>query len=146
MSQFLTQERAKHALERVESVPRAVWAEYRRYVQSFPAVIRTIGLGQTVATWMAKAGSRKEKEEQAYGLLLDHLEEWLLKSNKSSPYHSKTSKGGSKLIHHIGEFDQNDYLLAQAEAILYLDWLKKFANALLVEPSKEPAGNAGEQP
>lgn len=145
MSRLPTQLRAEHALERVKAVPTAVRAEYRRYVQSFPAVIRTIGLGQTVATWMAKAGARKEKEEQAYGLLLDHLEQWLLKSNSSSPYYGRTAKSGTRLIHHICEFDQNAYLLAQTEAILYLDWLKKFANALLVTPSGEPAGNVDER-
>ena len=39
-----------------------------------------------------------------------------------------------KLLHRIVEGDQAAYLWAQAEAIAYLGWLKKFANAFLKTP------------
>lgn len=144
---LLEQRRAEEALRAVrglEGRDQATRKAYTSYAKSLPATIVMAGLGQAVATAMSKAGGSEQAgvggDREAWAALLRHLEAWLLApDNPASPFAGRKQadleRPGLALVQAITEGDQSAYLAAQAEALAYLEWLKKFANALLAERS-----------
>lgn len=109
MNQTLEQERAKRAWEQVNRDNRE---EYLSVVRSTPALILSCGLGQTLAFYCAKGGAAKT--------VADHLAEWLLGDNKRT---------AEDLLHKIMNNERDCYRQLTSEAIAYLIWLKRFAEA-----------------
>jgi len=102
--------------------------EYGQYARSAPADIQTNGLGQSLAFWRAKGskdGRPKDNGENAHWKLQEHVSEWVL--DRLGVSHA----GG--LLGWI--MDENtstdDYRRVTAEAIAFLIWLKRFAEAEL---------------
>jgi len=111
--QTISQERAKHALAAVE-----VWRnkdvsdqkELKSYVVGMPAMILMSGFGQTCAFYKSKGGN--------HDLVLQALQAWLNKGD---------------IINFITSSSAQEYQLAEAESLEYLNWLKKFARAYLAD-------------
>jgi CRISPR-associated protein Cmr5 len=131
----LALQRAQHALERVEKLERDVEGKnrderkeilgnYVAYVEGLPANIIRSGLGQAIA--MEKASA---KNDPGHKLLYEHIDSWLTADRKSAPYRNQIGR----LLNAIVNNDQHTYVRAQAEALAYLEWLKKFAVAFLKE-------------
>ncbi|MFA7061725.1 MAG: type III-B CRISPR module-associated protein Cmr5 [Pedobacter sp.] len=115
----LSQRRAAFALNQVNALKDADdYGKYASYVKALPAAILMNGLGQAAATLLAG----DEPHKQLYG----HLSSWLCGNMSEMPY-----SGAPDLIQAIVSNDQNLYLRAQAESLLFLEWLKKFATAFL---------------
>lgn len=144
--QTIAQRRAKTALEQVREVAEAnavIRKAYVSYLEGLPATIIGIGLGQTVATLLARsanadaASGRDDGNAKAYRLLARHLERWLCQGWREGPYRaapdSDDGRPGAALMSKIAEEDQDAYALARAEALAYLDWLKKLGVGLLKE-------------
>lgn len=148
----LEQKRAAFALRVVrdlESEDPRTRKSYTAYAKSLPANIVMAGLGQAVAMAMSKAGGSEGAsaggDKAAWTALLRHLEQWLLReAGGASPYSGAPDerRPGLALVKAVTEGDQRAYLAAQAEALAILGWLKKFANALLVERAE--AAKSGE--
>jgi len=125
--QSLAQKRAADALRKIKEMKagkerdpeKGDYGKYTSYVSALPAMILMSGLGQA----MAMVRSRKLA---GYSQLYDHLQGWLCGGR---PY------AGDDLINAIVQGSEADYIRAQAEALAYLEWLKKFAVALLDEPA-----------
>lgn len=125
--QTLQQQRARYALEKVKAaVAEALAApqkagfkpgEFKSQAESFPAMIRMNGLGPAAAFYLAKGGAHKK--------LYELLSGWL--TQPQQPYEGKT------LLEGITQGDSRQYRLAQAEALLLLDWVKRFANAYVTD-------------
>lgn len=133
-AQTLEQKRASHALQKVKAVKQDKADDYVRYVKALPAAILMNGLGQALATEL----SSSKNDSDPHRLLANHVSEWLL----SKEAHTKYASGGSRvdaaaLLDQIVAGNQEAYLWAQAEAIAYVTWLKKFANAFLDSSEKE---------
>jgi len=121
--QTLQQQRAAFAMKKVKAAldeakvdpKRAGFSEkeFKSQAESFPAMIRMNGLGQAAAFYLSKGGAHSK----LYILLSDWLKE------PRQPY------AGQDLLAGIVENDLHAYRLAQAEALLLLDWVKKFAKA-----------------
>lgn len=117
----LEQRRAADALEKIQSLAREQGhGNYKSYVKALPANILTSGLGQAVATV-------RSRSRAGYPQLYEHISGWLCGADEDAPY--RNHPGG--LIQAIVENDQNLYIRAQAEAMAYLEWLRKFADAFL---------------
>lgn len=116
--QTIEQQRAKHALKWASEG--MVSKETLSAASGFPAMILMNGLGQAAAFYKSKGG----EQGKLYGLLSD----WLC--SKGKPY--QTSRD---LLTGITEQDMHTYRVAQAEALAYLQWVKKFAKAYA--PPKE---------
>jgi CRISPR-associated protein Cmr5 len=122
--QSLAQRRAAHALKCVEQhLVSKSYGNYVSYVESLPATILMNGLGQAAATLLSKT---KGNMREPHGLLYNDLKSWLCGNDKAVPYPNAPC-----LMKAIIEKDQRDYLRAQSEALAWLVWLKKFANAYL---------------
>lgn len=117
----IEQARARHALDCVRAVKKDP-GKYGSYVKQLPASILMSGLGQAAATLLAASRGKQD----AHRTLYDHLQAWLCTECPDAPY-----QGQHSLIDAIAKGDQDAYVRAQAEALRWLEWLKKFAQAYL---------------
>lgn len=129
----LDQRRAAHALRQVEAVQG--WnhaSDYKSCAESLSATIVMNSLGQACATLLAQAKG-EPADKDAHRRLYDHLEAWLCGAE---------ARVGLKLplIESLVNCDQARYFHAQAEALAYLVWLKKFAQAFLSQPAQPSKG------
>jgi CRISPR-associated protein Cmr5 len=105
---------------------------YGSYVKALPASIVQVGLGQALATLLAKA---KGKQRDGNFLLYGHVQDWLCSGAEHSPYF--TQSGAPDLLGAIIDGDEDAYIRGQAEAMAYLNWLKKFAVAQLKDEGRD---------
>ena len=130
MTQSLAQKRAKDALAKVQALQTSNdYGKYDSYVKALPATIIMNGLGQAMASIMASAklsGANRSQDHKAYETLYKNISSWLCSNAWESPY-----RGEGDLLEAITSNNEAAYLRAQAEAMAYLEWLKKFSNAYL---------------
>ena len=128
----LGHERAKVALESVQKIvnKQNVAKKFRSYAESLPAIIVRNGLGQALAMEAAsgKVGTNATKDEEiAHRELYNMLSNWLLKK--------VFQRGGGirpmQVIEEIIKSDQTTYMHAQEEALHFMQWVKRFANAMI---------------
>jgi CRISPR-associated protein Cmr5 len=125
--QTLQQERARHALNVVESWKKDPQSDNDRKkklkarTSELPFMIHANGLGQAAAFFKSK---EPKGDKDRYGVVLLALQDWLAQPNR--PF-----AGEPDLMRAIVEADLATYRLAQAEAMAYMDWVKKFASAYL---------------
>lgn len=123
VEQTLGQKRAAHALDSINRlVKQKNYGNFASYVQRLPATVVMNGLGQAMAGELAAARGCKNEDERAHKILFEFVESWL---KQSKVYPEKD------LMTAIVQSNQKDYVRAQAEALAYLDWLKKFSQAYL---------------
>jgi CRISPR type III-B/RAMP module-associated protein Cmr5 len=130
------QERAEFALQRIKKLAQD-WQtdlkkqkEFNSYASSMPFMIHANGLGQTAAFY------RRKGVDHVYFQLYQLLGEWLAKDGR--PF-----AGKGDLLDAITQSDQDAYLAAQIEALLFLDWVKKLASAFL---AREDDNTGNQQP
>jgi CRISPR-associated protein Cmr5 len=126
----LEQQRAASALKAIEELSAAGgYGKYVSYVKGLPAAILQNGLGQAMATLLAGAALSKpdrSADHKARETLYQNLSYWLCCDKGQAPY-----RNAADLMKAITENDEDHYIRAQAEALAYLSWLKKFAVAYL---------------
>lgn len=135
----LEQDRAAHAFKCVEQMANqaAKQAElascYRSYAESLPTHIVMGGIGQAMATeWAAARSGEGESDKpgrRAHAQLANDLAAWL--STRKIYDNVAFKDAGRSLIEAMMKGDQDKYLRAQAEALAWLVWLKKFCQATL---------------
>ena len=127
----IEQQRAHNALARVnelrKSPPDAEFlGQYRSYVDRLGPAILMNGLGQALATEIAAAGPNPSGDrERAHSEVYAGVQSWLCRQD-GGVYPAK-----SDLLRAIVENDEAHYLRAQAEALAWLEWHKKFCRAYL---------------
>ena len=122
----LEQLRAEFAYNKIEEVKgKQFESDYARYVKNAPAMILTNGLGSTLAFYLSK--SKKKDENNAYNILYKHINEWLEKRG--------FCKGDA--IEWIINTDSMKVFQATQEILALLNWMKKFAKAMLEEDEHE---------
>jgi len=123
----MQQQRAKFALDEVKKVATDqsinIQKEYKSYASALPFMIHANGLGQAAAFYRSKG------ENDTHFLLYKLLSDWLTKENQ--PFHQYKHKGNDALLEGITNENMSVYLVAQAEAMVFMDWVKKFANAFM---------------
>jgi CRISPR-associated protein Cmr5 len=118
------QKRAQFCLNRINEYENrdSAWQDnYVSYVKSLPATILMCGLGQAMASLLAKPG---RDEGKPHGQLYRDIELWLCGNEGIFP-------GQDNLMTALTASDMGTYLHAQAESLSLLIWLKKFASAFL---------------
>lgn len=121
----LEQERAAQAWECVNEAKQKTYArEYGALARGAPADVQANGLGQTLAFWRAKGYEHgKPKQNEHYGLFED-ASGWLRRRLSLA--------GQQDVVEWIATKAKTDeYRRATAEAIAFLVWVKRFAEAEL---------------
>lgn len=121
------QKRAAHALAYVKSLENKKYGKFVSYASAFPAQVTMNGLGQSMATLLAAGGRGKDETDPHY-FLYEAVALWLIEH--ISPWKGKQPMD---LLDCLVSCDQKLYLRAQVEGLAYVNWLKKFARALLEE-------------
>jgi CRISPR-associated protein Cmr5 len=126
--QTIQQRRAKQALTTVEETLKAEQnadfpKAFKAYINEMPAMIHMSGLGQAAAFYRSK-GNGDDAKARARLAVYRMLSAWLCEP--AQPY-----QAWSDLLEGITKGDMQTYRLAQAEAMAYMDWAKKFAGALI---------------
>lgn len=116
----LEQKRAEHALKRVDEVAcklksDALRKDYRAYVDRLGPAIVMNGLGQALASERAADG-------KAHAELYESLAGWLCRADG-------VYRADKDLLEAITTCGESKYLIAQAEALAWLEWHKKFCRA-----------------
>ncbi|MDM8561247.1 type III-B CRISPR module-associated protein Cmr5 [Candidatus Parabeggiatoa sp. HSG14] len=125
--QTMQQQRAAFALEGVEKAREELdekqRKEYKSHVSALPFMIHANGLGQAAAFYKSKCADSKGKKKLDYLLLYQLLSDWL--SQDDQPF------AGMDLLEGITKEDMHAYITAQAEAMVFMSWVKKFATAFM---------------
>lgn len=118
----LQQQRARFALNRVTALAEKLNKEdqkkFNSYASAMPFMIHANGLGQTAAFY------RRKGTEDIYYRLYQLLGDWL--SQPGQPF-----QGKADLLEGITQSGMATYRAAQAESMLFLNWVKQFANAFM---------------
>ena len=102
--------------------------EYKSFIKKMPMLIKTNGLGAAVAFAFAKGnkGGNPDAKNNPWALLYSQLEEWLKKDeNQLLKFDS------NKLAKKLTETDSAEYRAVTIEVLAFLNWLKRFADALI---------------
>lgn len=118
--QTLDQRRAAHAWEKVEALGEKVGGDYAREAKRLPVRALTSGLGHAIAFLRAKSKDADAKER-----LAGDLSEWVL-DRRDLP---GRPPGVGCLMEAITKGDAAFLQLATDEALAWLQWLTRFAEA-----------------
>jgi len=117
--QTLQQQRAAHALEGVQGlICQNDDKKLKARASELPFMIHANGLGQAAAFF------RSKKDKDGYDKIYDLLENWMTRDG--GPLTGKAC-----MMEAITSADLHTYRVAQAEAMQYMDWVKKFSSAYL---------------
>jgi len=126
----LQQRRAHFALTRINDLATKLKVDDQKkfvsYAKEMPFMIHANGLGQTAAFY------RRKGKDDVYFQLYSLLGDWLCQSDQ--PF-----AGHNDLLEAITQENMTTYLAAQAEAVLFLDWVKNFAGAFMASDGAKPA-------
>jgi CRISPR-associated protein Cmr5 len=120
----MEQQRAAFALQSIEdflALDKTSQAELRRYLIHIPALIHMNGLGQALAFYRMKGPNSNHE------LIYQLLGKWLCQETPGRVFDGHAGD----LLKAITSSDYRCYMAAQNEALAVLEWLKKFATALL---------------
>ncbi len=140
LQQTKEQQRAKCAWDDIGEVNKnnmgdEIKRKYRSIVLKSPILILTNGLGQTAAFFASKSQPKEAKSPSsdniAHSLLLKHLWNWL---EKVKICKATQTQENQKLVFWITQATTDQYRLATTETLRYLQWLRRFAEAVLPEP------------
>ncbi len=130
LQKTLEQQRAQRAWECVEKVTKQSQDFKKKYgslARKVPMLVLTNGLGQTLAFLKAKG---KNKSDDEHTVLFRHLSDWVLGQVAST-----TTSSNEDLLQWVLHNDSAAYRRATMEALAFLTWLKRFAEAEL--PTEE---------
>jgi CRISPR-associated protein Cmr5 len=128
MSRTVEQYRAAFALSFIgckEESPDPDKAKLSTHIHKLPSLILQCGLGQALAFLLADAGNDDKPSKWLY----QAIQTWLCGQPQASC--PMRVYGGAELMDELMSGTRTDYLRAQEETLLLLDWLKKFAAAKL---------------
>lgn len=124
----IEQGRAKKAYEFAKAGKKLSKAkEYKSYVKKLPMLIKTNGLGSALAFAFAKGcNGGSPDQSKAWGLIYHQLEVWLKEDSKKLLEFSD-----DHLTQKLMETDSATYRAVTVEILALLNWLRRFAEALI---------------
>ena len=132
----LGQERAEFALNAV--LENKNIDKLKSFSAGAPTVILQNGFGQAMAFWLSKGGNNEGKEKK-YKFISDSIKNWLIKKE----FIKSENNDNKKFILKLSEINQNEYLAAQKEALLLLEWIKRYASAFCQDEQDNNDKNGG---
>lgn len=116
----LEQGRAKYAYECAEEgAKNAKSSEYKSYAKKVPMMIKTNGLGATLAFISSK--------NERYNLIYEQLSNWFEQS------HLFDYDGEKTFVDYVVTVDSSTYRALTIETLAFFNWLRRFAEGLINE-------------
>lgn len=131
----LEQGRAKYAYECAEDVVKNEKIEFQKkyrngVVKKVPMMIKTNGLGATLAFAKAKGSAQGSDEKRAWNRVYVQINDWLNNSTNSHLIESN-SEGNEDLVYKVINLSSNDYRALTIEVLAFFNWLRRFAEGLI---------------
>lgn len=121
--QELDRNRAMYAWESIQSVKSKKFPDkYGSLARKMPTLIQVNGLAQTLAYLKAK-GKENDPKKEHFVQAFDHLSGWICNNRLKS--------GTGDLLARVLVMDSQTYRFVTNEALAFLQWLKRFAEAEL---------------
>lgn len=100
--------------------------DYKSYAKKIPMMIKTNGLGATLAF------IRSKPSKLAYKKLYEQLTEWF-ESNQTylMPEFRQMNNKSEELAHHVVKLDSFSYRAATVETLALFGWIRRFAEGLI---------------
>ncbi len=117
------QERSEFALNKVYEGRNI--DKLKNFSAGAATVILQNGFGQAMAFWLSKA-DKKGTVDDKYGFIFNAIKTWLKKKSFIDQFDNNKDK---EFISRLSTVSQREYLSAQKEAILLLEWIKRYASA-----------------
>ena len=135
--QTIEQKRAAKAWQCIEEVQQKkdelIKKKYGSLARKLPSLIQVNGLGQTLAFIYAKARSQESNrgaEARASGMIFSQVSDWVKGELNVAD--------SGDLLEVLVKRDSRFYRRATAEALAFLNWLRRFAEAEL--PTEDGGG------
>lgn len=96
--------------------------EYKAYVKKTPMMVKTSGLGATLAFIMSK-----KKDGNAWALIYNQVDNWL----KTSDNHYLIDDKNGELSEIIIQLESDKYRAVTNEVLALFNWLRRFAEGLI---------------
>ena len=126
LPKILEQGRANFAYEFAKNVNSDLKDKFKSHVKSFPMLIKTNGLGASIAFLFSKG----DKEGGVYKLVGNSIVEWLKKDNKYTKYGLTRLNNLQTLTEDITKLNSFNYRALTNEILAYFNWLRRFAEGL----------------
>jgi len=129
MMRTLGQKRAAYALDEVLNNRCGNPKEFKTFCAGAPSVILQNGFGQALAFWYAKGQKGRNDKHQ---VLLDIIMKWLcLKNGDVKNAFISPCETAKEMVLALATMQQHQYLTAQKETLALLEWVKRYANAVI---------------
>ena len=112
-----------------EAQEQGVGTEYKRYVKNIPMLVKTNGLGATLAFVQGKA-TKSGDEAKAYGLIYDHIGQWL-RSDQKAYLLAASAADSDELVEQVVAMDSSAYRAVTTEVLALFNWLRRFVDGLI---------------
>lgn len=130
----IEQKRAEFAFKKVGEVKKKNFSDkYKSHAKSLPMLIKTNGLGQTLAFIKSK--------DKAYENIYNHISEWI-KEDPKQIINLDNNKGLLEEL--ISEnTDTYTYKAVTMEVLSFLNWLRRFVDSMIEDKKGEIGEAAG---
>lgn len=126
-------ERAYQFAEEGKSIPENYEyknTDYKSYVKKLPSLIKTNGLGQTLAFYKSKRQKKPDKKKNAYDLIYKQTYNWL--TDKRCLMKGIVERAdGNDLTKKVISMNSFDYRAITIEVLAFVNWLRRFADGLI---------------
>jgi CRISPR-associated protein Cmr5 len=120
--QKLEQGRADFAFKRATTGYNSHRKEYSSAVQKLPMMIKTNGLGATMAFMFSKG--------KTLGTVLKDIEDWANSTDNLKTHLILKNTEGGVFVHKILNLNSQDYRIVTIEVLALLNWLRRFAEGI----------------
>jgi len=128
--QKLEQGRAAFAFQKATEGYTEHKKEYAQMVKKTPMLIKTNGLGATLAFLFSK--------QKVWGTVLKHIEDWVKHSENLKTLAIYDATQGNNLVQKVLHLNSSEYRIFTIEVLAFLNWLRRFAEGIAKEKeSKE---------
>ncbi len=114
---------AKAASEKQGKAPK----EYKSYAKKLPMMIKTNGLGASLAFVLSKS-KNKDGRSTTWDFIYKDIQTWLGQDHKKFLLGNHINKD---LANAIIELDSTQYRAVTIEVLAFLNWLRRFAEGLI---------------
>lgn len=125
----IEQGRATYAFNAVQGVSENLKKKYKTAAKKAPVLVKTNGLGQTLAFIKSKGGKydqqKKKKIKNGYDILYEQIGIWLRSdaANQSVP--------DGELVKEVIQLESHLYRQVTVETLALLNWVRRFVDGLM---------------